>query len=125
MVLLCPRCRDVSLEEIEVGDVPLDRCPRCAGLWLDHGEIVEIAGPGKSLKALESMVPPSDHEIRSMACPRCPDVLLRRVEVGDEKGSPKIVFRCVSCAGTWLDRGELKRIEDPNLGQTLTAYFST
>ena len=35
----CPRCR-VRLRETPVGQVPVDYCPRCRGIWLDHGELV-------------------------------------------------------------------------------------
>ncbi|MBI3927448.1 MAG: zf-TFIIB domain-containing protein [Armatimonadetes bacterium] len=37
----CPRCR-CALEEKEVGGVQVDLCPRCDGLWLDHGELKRL-----------------------------------------------------------------------------------
>lgn len=41
----CVRCRGVKLERklFSLGTgVILDRCPKCAGTWLDHGELESI-----------------------------------------------------------------------------------
>jgi len=37
----CPRC-DGTLKEIIVEDVPVDMCDKCAGVWLDSGELERI-----------------------------------------------------------------------------------
>jgi hypothetical protein len=37
----CPKCGS-ELEEIPYGDVHVDKCFRCGGLWLDHGEVERI-----------------------------------------------------------------------------------
>jgi hypothetical protein len=37
----CPKCgRD--LETVPVGDVSVDKCPGCGGIWLDAGELEAI-----------------------------------------------------------------------------------
>jgi len=44
-VIKCVRCRGVKLERklFSLGSgVIMDRCPRCGGLWLDHGELETI-----------------------------------------------------------------------------------
>lgn len=44
-VLKCACCRGVNLEQklFSLGSgVIMDRCPRCAGIWLDHGELETI-----------------------------------------------------------------------------------
>lgn len=38
---VCPRC-DEHLEEISIGTLRIDRCPRRDGLWFDHGELGSI-----------------------------------------------------------------------------------
>ena len=125
MVLQCPRCRDVALEEIEVGEIIVDRCRRCAGIWFDNAEIGEITGRQFPVTRFESVVPEETNTDASMSCPRCDGVSLRRFTCGDESSEPGcLVYRCVSCIGSWLDRGELNAIEDPRLGETLKAYFS-
>ena len=123
MALDCPRCREILLEEIELGEIPIDRCPRCAGLWFDNAEVGEITGLRSKLHKFESVVPPSDFSEEEMLCPRCDNVALRRLTV-DGTHRKHVLFRCVSCVGTWLDRGELKEHEDKRLTETLKAYFS-
>jgi Zn-finger nucleic acid-binding protein len=44
-VLKCGHCRGVDLEQklFSLGSgVIMDRCPKCAGIWLDHGELETI-----------------------------------------------------------------------------------
>jgi len=124
MALDCPRCDEVKLEEIEVGEVLVDRCPRCAGIWFDHEEVSGIIGKRGKLKSLESIVPPPKLAVNTMSCPRCPDVPLRKLEVSGTGGRTTTAFRCVSCSGTWFDRGEFREIEDPGLLDTLTRYLN-
>lgn len=38
----CPRC-DGSLKEEAYGQVHIDRCETCGGVWLDAGELEQIA----------------------------------------------------------------------------------
>lgn len=123
MALDCPRCDEICLDEIEVGDVLIDRCPRCAGIWFDHDEVGGIVGRPEGLRQLESIVPPVDTQVAAMRCPRCPDVTLRKIDFQAAHNRSLTAFRCVSCAGTWIDRGELREAEDPLLAQTLKQYF--
>jgi hypothetical protein len=37
----CPKC-GMQLEEISFGDVRVDKCFHCEGLWLDNGELERI-----------------------------------------------------------------------------------
>ncbi len=37
----CPKC-GMQLEEIGFGDVRVDKCFHCEGLWLDNGELERI-----------------------------------------------------------------------------------
>ncbi len=121
MALKCPRCTDVDLDEIELDEVLIDRCPRCAGLWFDNSELGEITGMRPKLKKLESFVPASEHSDDNMPCPRCDGVLLRHVTT-EEQTRRHALLRCASCMGTWMDRGELRTLEDKHLIDTLKAY---
>jgi Zn-finger nucleic acid-binding protein len=124
MALSCPRCEDVELEEIEVGEVIIDRCVQCAGIWFDSAEITSIVGPRARISNFESIVPGDDYCVDSMKCPRCQGVSLRRFLTYTPTDEERIAYRCVSCIGTWLDRGELRASEDPQLSSTLKNYFS-
>jgi Zn-finger nucleic acid-binding protein len=40
--MLCPRCHDAFLDEVEREGVILDVCRKCRGLWLDRGELERL-----------------------------------------------------------------------------------
>jgi Zn-finger nucleic acid-binding protein len=124
MSLPCPRCTNIHLDEITVADVVIDRCPRCAGLWFDHAEIGALVGRQSRVSTLESIVPGAEHQEPSLACPRCSNVVLRKLVVEQDEQRAHFMYRCVSCVGTWVDRGELREIEDPNLVEALKSYFT-
>ncbi len=44
----CPLCINESLELMVRGEVEIDVCPRCRGVWLDRGEIDKLAGSGRA-----------------------------------------------------------------------------
>ncbi|MBW2278202.1 MAG: zf-TFIIB domain-containing protein, partial [Deltaproteobacteria bacterium] len=112
----------MKLEEVDLDDVVIDRCTRCAGLWFDNDEIGNAVGVRAGLRDLESSIPPPHDEVAAVICPRCPEVALRRLAVDTSAGKrPAVIFRCASCAGTWIDRGELGEQEDPGLIESLTA----
>lgn len=125
MALDCPRCRVGNLHEIEIGEVLIDRCDTCAGLWFDNDEVGDIAGPKGVGRRIEGALPPVENALPKMACPRCPEVALRRLRIDrpDPNARAAVVFRCVSCGGTWLDRGELCEYEDPGLPDLLRRHF--
>ena len=37
----CPRC-DGDLKESKVGEVTVDTCEKCGGVWLDSGELEQL-----------------------------------------------------------------------------------
>lgn len=39
---LCARCEEQPLTEVTVGDVVVDECQSCQGIWLDSGEITRL-----------------------------------------------------------------------------------
>lgn len=125
MALGCPRCEGVSLEQIEIGEVVVDRCPRCAGIWFDHAEVGEIAGRRAELARFESHAPAADASEPYTLCPRCVGVPLRRLPVQSTPAREGLVLRCASCLGTWMDRGELREVEDGHLVENLKRYFSS
>ena len=40
--MLCPRCENVTLDEVDRSGVTVDRCGQCRGVWLDRGELEKI-----------------------------------------------------------------------------------
>lgn len=39
----CPICDNVRMKEVQKGDVLIDICPSCKGVWLDRGELEKIS----------------------------------------------------------------------------------
>ena len=35
----CPKCKKELSEKIKIGDVEIDRCPECGGLWFEKDEL--------------------------------------------------------------------------------------
>lgn len=90
----------------------LDQCPECMGLWFDAGELRSFFSSSelKGRFLLDDFV----HNLQAIGytintrvrrCPRCPKAGLRETSVNDIQ-----VDVCESCAGVWLDHGELKRL---------------
>ncbi|MEW6280775.1 MAG: zf-TFIIB domain-containing protein [Candidatus Eremiobacterota bacterium] len=101
----CPTCL-VEMRLVRFGDLEVDQCERCDGIWFDDGEperFVTVASRG----ALEPIffddpsdkVPPGQRK-----CPRC-NILMRVWEWGETH-----VDVCPECRGLWLDRWELQKI---------------
>lgn len=43
--LNCPRCEAPTLIEVMQSGIPIDRCQRCGGVWLDSGELERFVAP--------------------------------------------------------------------------------
>lgn len=108
--LPCPRCGEARrLQQVLVDGLTVDACEACAGLWLDAGELEELASEERSRVAAargggEAAPPPTD--VRYLRCPRCSRHMSRR---NHGRVSGVIVDACAA-HGTWLDSGELEAI---------------
>ena len=120
--LTCVKCTSV-LDKARVGDVEVDLCPSCGGLWLDHGEIERI-GRGKPAdmdnlrKALTGSSTPEPASETTTSCPACPGQL-KEVVLG-----PVHVDYCTKCHGVFLDKGELDQAVSAVAGSTLRQVLS-
>lgn len=38
----CPRCVTATMPQVSLGDVEVEECPECQGIWLDSGEISRL-----------------------------------------------------------------------------------
>lgn len=111
----CPRCRTASnLEGLLAGDMLVDHCGRCGGLWLDHAvfekfqESEELSAPAMlSLAQLPkptSEAPPHGY----IPCPDC-EKLMTPKNFARRSG---IIIDSCKAHGTWFDAGELPAIVD-------------
>jgi len=98
----CPKCSSEALvETLALGNIPLDVCPGCSGIWFDKGELETL------LKQSQGEVPADFNLINPKAeglvCPRCKNNMTR----GGLVNPLLVVDRCQSCGGIWLDAHEL------------------
>ncbi len=92
----CPQCRSV-LQPFWAGDVELDRCGGCGGLWFDWGELERVVGRPLAPEPLDG--------VTSRRCAFCGITLAPAVLPG---GVP--VETCTACRGIYLDAGELREL---------------
>jgi Zn-finger nucleic acid-binding protein len=108
----CPSC-DVLLDSLRVGEIELDECPRCLGLWFDRGELHAVLSSRLALKprpqALSSPMSYEDRDPDAMPepsflspahplgpCCRCGGLLL------EQKSADHSLAACARCGGFWV-----------------------
>lgn len=110
----CPRCAG-PLHARRVGDIVIDECPACAGVFLDHVAIKRVvidraqARADALLGALprsESRPVPAAGQRMYLPCPVCHVVMNRRLFA---TGTGVIIDVC-RAHGTFFDAGELPLI---------------
>jgi uncharacterized protein len=110
--MICPACGN-SLSQLVAGGVVLDVCSGgCGGIWFDSFELQKIEAAQEITGDVEISIPRDsakqvDYKARR-SCPKCPDVVLMRHYYS--KLRRVVVDECPSCAGFWLDAGELDNI---------------
>jgi len=127
----CLRCEGTMREIAFPGtDVKIDRCPKCAGVWLDKGELEILQRElGKLLppeqnfqeRARELLTEVERAREARFKCPKCEGRLwhLRRQGIFYEM--------CSQCSGIWFDAGELTMLLqiykdfDPEAGEASSA----
>jgi Zn-finger nucleic acid-binding protein len=123
----CLKCEG-DLVLVRVGEVEVDQCDTCHGIWFDSGELAKLVGK-RDVEALRSRAEAArdaeqkrraDDEKRA-ACPRC-------------KGEGKLVQvasltsdihidTCAVCGGEWLDGGELWIVRNEGFSRKVAAFF--
>lgn len=108
----CPRC-ELPLEAREIGDVVVDECSKCQGLFLDHVAIERVIHDRERAETILTTLP--RHPISAMPagkmyvrCPCCSTVMNRKLFA---TGSGVIVDVC-RADGMFFDAGELPAIID-------------
>ena len=110
----CPKC-GASLRRLKRGDVAIDACDLCYGIWLDRGELEQITSKeGKvqdSVKALKEVLSeePAVTEEASKNCPRCEKPMKK---VNFKTKDNVLADKCPECGGMWFDSGELISVTD-------------
>ena len=113
----CPRDGGTLTSETYEGDVGVDRCTTCAGIWLDAGELRDVQETiehdySHELGRIETVAAAyalARQKVQpDVDCPKCGSALFA-TEYGH--CSYILVDRCPDCGGVWLDAGELQALE--------------
>lgn len=96
--LTCPR-DNAELRPFRVGDVHVDTCHTCTGVWLDAGELGGVAHDAE-LEAI-ALAAQDPARVSTFACPRCAGACHPAVVEEIE------LDVCTQCRGIWLDANEL------------------
>ena len=114
----CPRDGSALQTRKREGDVEVDECGVCRGMWLDKGEL-EALQQASAERHLHLDDPASDSVERSInevvqlatkdaKCPRCGTKMAPR-DYGF--GSQIVIDTCPADCGVWLDVGEVERLQ--------------
>jgi Zn-finger nucleic acid-binding protein len=118
---LCPG----ELEAVQVGDVQVDRCPRCQGVWFDRRELRRVLDAYAAGGPIPLSVPSehvAGHDDKGGSCPRCNVAL----EHSETLAAPNLYWdTCSKCGGAWLDGGELTAIAADPDAAAAAGFFSS
>lgn len=111
----CPACA-ASLEEAELGDIPLDLCGQCGGVWCDGNELTTLfftwqqAAGGSQAPATENSAQSVDEDEagRQRLCVICQAPLER---FNFHYTSNIYVDNCPQGHGTWLDADRMAQLQ--------------
>lgn len=113
--LHCPRDASV-LHMVSAGTGRSFDCPRCAGRFLDQGEMYGALGAHADPSFWDRPECAAVVAESGIVCPRCRGAMLLTVlrtgSVGPYRGHGEQVEidRCTRCKGIWLDHGEAERV---------------
>lgn len=100
----CPRCDSELVVENYQG-IEVDRCPNCAGLWLDYGELDQLEDTVFDQDKLKGSLMPRSFQ-GELVCPKCGGRMQRFYY---RAYNLELDF-CEQGHGWWLDAGEEKRV---------------
>jgi Zn-finger nucleic acid-binding protein len=109
--MTCPACH-AELSTVTIGGVTLDACAGgCGGIWFDRGELAFDPPAERLAQWLDELA--ANRTIHAdltqrRRCPRCADSVLMRHFSSATRAVT--IDECPTCAGVWLDSGELERI---------------
>jgi len=110
----CPKCGH-GMDEISYGgDLLIDRCTHCQGIWFDHGEVAMLKSKwmGEALDTGDAAEGKKWDEVDDIACPRCG----QNMEKVSDADQPHIFYEVCSEHGMFLDAGEFTDLANETVG---------
>lgn len=110
--LQCPKCLH-GMEEVTHGNVAIDRCTNCKGLWFDTDEAHQLRNIEGS-EALDSGDPGEGWKWDSRAdinCPHCG----KQMEKSSDPKQKHIWYEVCPDHGVFMDAGEFTDLKDESI----------
>ncbi|HEX7553309.1 MAG TPA: zf-TFIIB domain-containing protein [Geothrix sp.] len=108
----CPACTK-PLAQSRIGDVQVQACQTCGGLWLDRAVFEQLGASRERQGALLGALPASSgpasaalEPVRYRPCPACAQ-RMNRVNYARRSG---VVLDVCKAHGIWFDEDELRRV---------------
>ena len=106
----CPRDK-IPMAVLEIGEVKIDQCPQCGGMWFDQGEFEaakEQVDPDLNWLDFDIWKHKDQFQVSEhpLTCPQddSPMVAVAYDDTGVE------IDVCPACRGVWLEQGEFAKI---------------
>jgi len=110
----CAKCAG-SLAPLTQGDLHLDRCGACQGLFFDAGELTKVFSDEDPETLREEVCAlPAGADARPATCPRCAQTMNRVSSVRVPAVSYDV---CLGCNAIWLDAGEISSLDGEHTGR--------
>ena len=117
----CAKC-DGTLKKVTIGEVEVDQCEKCSGIWFDFGELQDTLDQGHIEKLRNAVNNNAGHDETKARCPRCAgDGNMVRVTSFSNKGIH--IDTCTICYGQWLDGGELEALNNKGMLGSIGGFF--
>ncbi len=99
----CPKC-EAEMEAVTCGDVVIDRCSACKGIWFDRGEAESLSKTwiAEFIDTGECEVGHKLNSLDTIACPRCGEIMERFIDI---EGQQLQYEKCIK-HGLFFDAGE-------------------
>ena len=115
----CPKCNsNMSEMKIETlhGQVVIDQCDNCKGLWFDHGEAEQLKKDWMAdfADSGDPNIGRSYNTVRDINCPRCGETMQK---VNDSK-QKHIEYEACEEHGIFMDAGEFTDFKHETLLDT-------
>jgi len=119
----CPKCSS-DFEKITFGDIEVERCLGCQGLWFDMLEkedLLKIEG-SETIDIGDDFVGDQYSKHRKIQCPQCTVVMLPMVD----KDQAHIQYEsCPVCYGTFFDAGEFRDLKENSVLERFVTMLET
>lgn len=121
-IIACPKCA-AAMEQVTVGEVEIDRCRGCGGLWLDAMEKERLLASKESVDAADTGEQKVGKELDDQTNIHCPRDRSRMFHMVDLRQRHVGYESCQICGGVFLDAGELHDLANFTLLERIRAIL--